>query len=323
MKVAIIGCGLIGGKRAAALTGHTLVIAADKDIKRAERLSSAYKAIATSDWKEAAGHPDVDMVIVSTTNDWLVPVGIFALEHGKHVLVEKPAGRNPQELASFIAKAYSSDKKVKVGFNLRFHPALMKAKEIVDSGSIGELMFIRGRYGHGGRKGYEREWRADPAIAGGGELLDQGVHLIDLSRWFLGDFTAVDGFVKTYYWDMPVEDNGFISLRTQRGQTAWLHVSCSEWKNMFCLEIYGKTGKLQIDGLGGSYGVERLAYYKMSPEMGPPDETIWEYPSVDNSWKQELDYFISSINNNTQLQGNLADAKAALDIVRKIYGGRQ
>lgn len=321
MKVAIVGCGVIGQKRARAMGTHTLVIAADKDIKKAQALAAACHARATGDWKEAAAHSDVDLVIVSTTNDSLVPVSLCALEHGKHVLVEKPAARSLQELEPLIAKARACGKKVKVGFNLRFHPALMKAKEIADSGGIGEMMFIRGRYGHGGRTGYDREWRADPKIAGGGELLDQGVHLIDLSRWFLGDFPRVDGFVKTYYWDMPVEDNGFISLRTRHGQAAWLQVSCTEWKNMFCFEIYGTTGKLQIDGLGGSYGLERLSCYKMLPGMGPPETVIWEYPQGDDSWEREFEYFIRAINDGAPPQGDLNDACASLDIVHKIYGG--
>ena len=145
---------------------------------------------------------------------------------------------------------------------------MLKAREIVDSGALGPLMFLRGRYGHGGRLGMEKEWRGDPAISGGGEMLDQGVHLVDLARWFLGDFADVAGHVGTYFWDWPVEDNGFALLRTAQNQVAWLHASCTEWKNLFSLEIYGRDGKLAIDGLGGSYGVERLAWYRMLPQMG-------------------------------------------------------
>src|SRR5205823_5892688 len=124
-------------------------------------------------------------------------------------------------------------------------------------GVIGEIMFLRGRYGHGGRIGYDREWRADPQRAGGGELIDQGVHMIDLARCFLGEFEHVTGHAATYFWDMQVDDNAFLLLRTSEDHAAFLHVSCTEWKNLFSLEIYGRGGKLQIDGLGGSYGVER------------------------------------------------------------------
>lgn len=322
MKIAIVGCGLIGEKRAKTLGKHDLVIVSDKEPRKALQLSRRYgkKVIVAERWQEAAGHPDVDLVIAATTNDSLVPVSLYALKKGKHVLVEKPAARSAGEIRALLKAEKLSKKKVKAGFNLRFHPAVMKAREIVDSGGVGELMFIRGRYGHGGRIGYDKEWRADPEIAGGGELLDQGVHLIDLSRWFLGDFTAVEGFVNTYFWEMPVEDNGFMCLRTKKGRAAWLHASCTEWKNMFCFEIYGKTGKLQIDGLGGSYGTERLSYYRMLPEMGPPETTIWEYPTADNSWQLEFDHFEKAIRGNTAVSGGLRDAEAALEVVGRIYG---
>ena len=101
-------------------------------------------------------------------------------------------------------------------------------------------MFIRARYGHGGRVGYDKEWRAQPELSGGGEFIDQGVHLIDLARWFLGDFNEMQGFAHTYFWNMPVDDNGFLLLKTPKKQVAFLHASCTEWKNLFSFEIYGK-----------------------------------------------------------------------------------
>jgi predicted dehydrogenase len=167
--------------------------------------------------------------------------------------------------------------------------------------------------------GYEREWRADPSISGGGELLDQGVHLIDLARWFAGDFVEINGHTATYFWQMPVEDNGFLLLRTACGQTAWLHASCTEWKNLFSFEVFGRNGKLQIDGLGGSYGVERLCYYRVLPQMGPPETTIWEYPGEDNSWQAEFAHFRECISQGRSPSGELEDAQAALEIVERIY----
>jgi predicted dehydrogenase len=322
MNVAIVGCGLIGKKRANALGNHKLIAVADTNLQRASELASGKSDIlVTSNWKDAVLHNEVELVIVSTTNDQLAAITLEAVKAGKHVLVEKPGGRNSKELEPIIAAAQEKGVKVKVGFNLRYHPAFKKAKEIVDAGELGPLMFIRGRYGHGGRIGYDREWRADPVIAGGGELLDQGVHLVDLSRWFLGDFTSVEGFVNTYFWDMPVEDNGFMNLKTETQQVAWLHASCTEWKNMFSFEIYGKNGKLQIDGLGGSYGLEKLSYYKMLPEMGPPETTIWEYPGEDKSWKAEFDDFVQSIETGDPLSGDIQDAYAALKVIDQIYGG--
>jgi predicted dehydrogenase len=257
--------------------------------------------------------------VVATTNDSLSTITLAAVQAGKHVLVEKPAARSFDELVPVLDASRSAGVVVRVGFNHRFHPALQNARRLVDSNAIGPIMFVRGRYGHGGRIGYDREWRADPALAGGGELLDQGVHLIDLTRWFLGDIAEVSGHIGTFFWNMPVEDNGFICLRTAEGQIGWLHASCTEWKNLFCLEIYGRNGKLQIDGLGGSYGLERLAYYRMLPQMGPPETTIWEYPGEDTSWSLEFGDFANAIAGTSGQGATLDDAIAALKIVSKVY----
>jgi len=228
--VAILGCGLIGQKRSKTLAGAKLVVCADVDEKRAKSLAAGFPGCeASADWRAAVQRDDVDIVIVATTNDALVETSLAAVQAGKHVLVEKPAARHVAELDLLIAAAARKNNvQVRVGFNHRYHPALLKARELVDAGELGELMFVRGRYGHGGRKGYDREWRANPALSGGGELIDQGVHLIDLSRWFLGDFSEIQGFAHTYFWDMPVDDNGFMLLRTTKDQTAFLHVSCTE-----------------------------------------------------------------------------------------------
>jgi predicted dehydrogenase len=318
-RVAIIGCGLIGAKRAKALGDSTLVACCDPRSERAEALARGYGAASYSDWRDVVGREDVDIVIVATTNESLAPIALAGIEAGKHVLVEKPGARSVGELEPLIAAAKARDVRVRVGFNHRYHPALQKARELIDDGACGELMFLRGRYGHGGRIGYDKEWRADPALAGGGELIDQGVHVIDLARWFLGDFTHVDGYAGTYFWQMPVDDNAFLLLRTEKNLAAFLHVSCTEWKNLFSFEIYGRTGKLAIDGLGGSYGVERLTYYRMLPEMGPPETTSWEYPRGDDSWGIEFREFLDDIEQKRTPSAGLAEARAALGVVRRIY----
>jgi predicted dehydrogenase len=251
--VGIIGCGLIGRKRSKALgVGGKLVACADVDMKRAEELARISAAKAFLDWRELVNSPDVDVVIVATLHDSLAAITQAAVKANKHVLVEKPAARSTKEIESVMRAAATKNVIVRVGFNHRYHRSLRKAKEIVDSGGLGELMFMRARYGHGARLGYEKEWRANPSISGGGELIDQGPHLIDLARWFLGEICEVRGFAHTYYWDMPVDDNAFMMLKTRKNQVAFLHVSCTEWKNIFSLEVYGKQGKLDLSGLGGS-----------------------------------------------------------------------
>jgi predicted dehydrogenase len=318
-RIGVVGCGLIGGKRVAALSGATLVACADVKRERAEALAGPSAAAVYDDWRKLVTRDDIDIVIVSTMNDSLADITRVAAESGKHVLVEKPAARSVVEIDAAIAAAARGRSLVRVGFNHRYHPAMQAARRLVDEGAIGDLMFVRGRYGHGGRIGYDREWRADPALSGGGELIDQGVHLIDLSRWFLGDFADIAGFAHTYFWKMPVDDNAFLLLRTAGDRAAFLHVSCTEWKNLFSLEITGNKGKLQIDGLGGSYGVERLTCYRVPPQMGAPDTASWEYPRADQSWTMEFDAFLTDIRLGRTPSPGLADARAALVIVEHVH----
>jgi len=318
--VGVVGCGLIGQKRAKAIgSGGRLVACADIDLHRAESLAHIAGAKAFRNWRELVWSPLVDVVIVATLHDSLAEITLAAAEAGKHVLVEKPAARTAEELLPVMAAAAKHGVKVHVGFNHRYHRSLRKAKVIVESGALGELMFVRARYGHGARLGYDREWRSNPALSGGGELIDQGPHLIDLSRWFLGEMTEVQGFAHTYYWDMPVDDNGFMLLKTAKKQAAFLHASCTEWKNLFSMEIYGKLGKLDLSGLGGSYGLEKITWYKMLPEMGPPDTTAWEYPMGDDSWAVEIAEFFDDIRQDRITAAGLSDAHAALSIVEQIY----
>src|SRR6185437_9561206 len=321
MNYAIVGCGLIGKKRLAGLPSDSkLVVACDTDLARAEALvKTAQSGRAVSDFLQAVADPQVEAVIVATINSALAEVTAAAIRVGKHVIVEKPAGISVQQVDELIALEKKHDVRVRVGFNHRYHPAFTKAREIFASGVMGEMMFIRARYGHGGRIGYDKEWRADPKLAGGGELIDQGIHLIDLAGWFLGDFKKVEGHTATYFWNMPVDDNAFLSLQTAKGQTAWLHVSCTEWKNLFSFEIYGRHTKLHIEGLGGSYGVEKLYHYQMKPEMGIPDTKVYEFPGPDESWRIEMMKFEEDVRLKQTPDAGLNEAKAALEIVEGIY----
>lgn len=326
MQVGIIGCGLIGGKRAASICPpHRVAAVCDVCIEKAQKLAEAVSCdFVTEDYKELIESGNVDLVVVAVLNYQLAPITLYAVQHGLHVIVEKPGGISSKELEPIMEAIKGTSLKVKVGFNHRYHPALLKAKELISLEDVGEIMFLRGRYGHGGRIGYDREWRADSRLSGGGETMDQGVHLIDLARWFMGDFTEAEGFAATYFWDMDVDDNGFICLKKEDKRAAWLQVSCTEWKNMFSFEIYCERAKLAVEGLGGSYGTERLAYYKMLPEMGPPETVIYEYPRGDQSWRMEFEETISAIASGTPLRmGSIEDAYEALKIVEKIYGRSQ
>jgi predicted dehydrogenase len=319
IRYGIIGAGGVGRKRAACLKPGQLVAVHDVDRAQAERLARIAAAKVADEASAIFENPTIDAVIIATRHDALADLALRAMQAGKHVLVEKPAARNAAELAPLLDAQAACGVQVRVGYNHRFHPALAAARRIVERGELGPLFLVRGRYGHGGRLGYEHEWRAQREISGGGELIDQGVHLIDLARWFLGDFATIRGSVPTLFWNMPVEDNAFLELQTAGGATAWLQASCSEWKNLFSLEIYGRGGKLQVDGLGGSYGPEQLTHYRMKPEMGPPRDTVHKFIGEDGSWRVEIEAFEHDIATGTRPSPGLADAFATLQIVDEIY----
>ena len=218
MRIGIIGSGLIGQKRAdaAMASNHQVAIVCDLVAARAAALAARAKAISSTRWQDVIA-ADIDAVIIATTHDQLATLALAAVEAGKHVLVEKPAGRRAREVAPVVAAAERLRRIVKVGFNHRFHPAFLKARELVDSSALGPLLYIRGRYGHGGRLDYDKEWRCVPELSGGGELIDQGSHLIDLARWFLGDLRLEYAATPTYFWNIPVDDNCFLALKSKAG----------------------------------------------------------------------------------------------------------
>jgi predicted dehydrogenase len=319
-RVAIIGCGLVGEKRVKLLPPGAVTVACDLNLDRAKKVAALIPGCQPTDSVElTVSSPNVDCVMIATINASLAPLARQAMAAGKHVLVEKPGAITAGEIEELVEVSKRTGALYRIGYNHRYHPAFLKAREIFESGALGPMMFVRGRYGQGGRLGYEKEWRADPKLSGGGELIDQGVHLIDLAGVFLGEFTQADGHVATYFWNMPVDDNAFMSLRNADGKTAWLHASCTEWKNMFSLEIYGRDGKLQIDGLGRSYGVERLTFYKMLPQMGPPETSVWEFPGEDNSWQIEMSEFFEDIRLKRTPVPGLKEAKAVLRVVEELY----
>ena len=341
LGVALVGCGAIGRRRASVVQrsgSDRLVIAVDQDPSRAQGVAGETGCLAGGDWREAIGREDVNAVIVSTTPDVLAPIAVAALRQGKHVLVEKPMARTPQEAEAVWREALTpqgarragADDRLlllKAGFNHRFYPAVQKAHGMTRRGDIGVPFFIRCRYGHGGRPGYEREWRADAEIAGGGELLDQGIHAIDLFRWFLGDFAWGFGVAPSFFWrpgaEQPgghdVEDNAFGLFRTARGQVASLHASWTQWKNLFSFEVFGRDGYVIVDGLGRSYGPERLVWGRRQPQSGPPHEEHFDFGSCDESWDAEWREFVLAIREGREPLGSGHDAWQALRMAYAVY----
>ena len=321
LGVGVVGCGLIGSRRAAAAAGSLgsrVVAVADRDPRRAREVAMVTRALALPEWEAVVRHPEVDVVVVATTHDWLAPVSVAALKAGKHVLCEKPMSVTSHDAEGILTAALASGRRVHVGFNHRYHPAIRRAHDLAAAGELGDLLFLRCRYGHGGRTGYEREWRMNPAQSGGGELFDQGIHAIDLFRWFLGDLTDVSGLTATWVWKAPVEDNVFALFRSRRGQIASLHASWTQWKNLFSLEVFAERGALVVDGLGGSYGTERLTTYRRALS-GAPYEEHMDFPDPDRSWEAEWEDVLAAFRDGQPPPVGGEDGLAALRLVEAVY----
>jgi predicted dehydrogenase len=321
-SVGIIGTGLMGRRRAEALRQFkdTRLMAVTSDqSEQASLLSADMKCDMTDKWEDLVARQDIDIILVCTPPDSHLLLCVAALENGKHVLCEKPLARNPAEAEQIVDSARNNKMKLKCGFNHRHHPAIKQAREWFERGLISELIFVRCDYGIGGRQGFENEWRAKLEISGGGQLMDQGIHAIDLSRWFLGEFTEVTGFLQTGFWDIaPVEDNAFCLLRTKKGQVASIHVSWTQWKNHFSFELCGKDGYIKVEGLGGSYGVEKATLGKRA-FLEPFREEIIEYRGGDRSWSEEWQEFAAAIKEDREPLGNGHDGYEAVRIAHLVY----
>lgn len=263
-----------------------------------------------------------DACVVATPHQFLAPLAKQAIEAGMHVLSEKPGARTPEEMAEILALAKEKNLRFMVGYNYRFFPSITKAREIADSGGIGDIMFIRVRHGFGGRPGYEANWRFRREISGGGELIDQGTHLIDLARWFLGDISESCGFLGDYFWKTGVEDNAFLLLKSSEGKVASIHASWTQWVPMFSFEIYGTKGVIEVQGLGRKYGDgERVIVGKRKDDFSFVKEEVIECdPDADKALGRELEEFSQAIREGRDPVPSGRDALAVLEIIANIYG---
>jgi len=326
IKVAIAGFGKIGQVRAKELekNQHTEVVAV-YDINKPEVLENGIKFCES--YAELLAQ-DIDAVFVCAFNDVLADYTIQALKAEKHVFCEKPPARTSQELQSVIATEKESGQVLKYGFNHRYHYSVMEAKKLIESGEMGKLLWLRGVYGKAGSIDYHKNWRNYKEISGGGILIDQGIHMLDLMRYFSGqDFTHINSFVTTSYWDIEAEDNAFAIMQSDEKITAMLHSSATQWKHKFLLEMCFEEGYVNLDGiLSGtrSYAPESLVVGRREFEdvtfaMGKPKENITWFEN-DDSWKLEVDEFVDAVLGKTIIKnGTSTDAYETLRLVERIY----
>ena len=271
--------------------------------------------------------PSIDAVFICTPNYRNVPLCKQALAAGKHVFSEKPPAFNAAELEEVRVIEESSGKKLMYGFNHRHHDSIKKMKQIVDGGELGKILWMRGRYGKEVDEDYFKGWRADPKLAGGGIMLDQGIHMLDLFLHFAGDFNETHSIVSNLHWKMDgLEDNVFaIMQNTESGISASLHSTMTQWRYLFSLEVFLQKGSLILNGLktsSGVYGDEDLAirYNESGDKSGNiRHEEIIKY-ETNNSWFSEINEFLEAIVEDKPVKmGSSEDALILMKRIDEIY----
>lgn len=322
--ILIIGAGLIGSKRARVCKKNSpgsRIFIFDKDHSKAESLAKEVNGISVNSLERTLKEKNIKIVIIAVINKFLKNYCIKAIKNKKHVLCEKPMGMNYREALEIQNAVKECKTKFKCGFNHRYHPALLEAHKLCKKNTIGEILYIRAIYGHGGRKNYDKEWRSKKSLCGGGELLDQGCHLIDLCNWFF-DFEKIKKahcVSKTMFWDMEVDDNAFAIFETINDKVAIIHASWTQWKNLFRFEIFGTKGSIEINGLGKSYGTETLTINKRIVLGKAPQIITKEFKGEDVSWEKEWKDFIKSINTNKKVMSDEDESTKVMKCIQMLY----
>lgn len=326
IRVGIAGYGIVGKRRGECVINNSkmkLVAVCDKNYKNDSEINGIkcfqnYNSLLES---------EIDALFICLTNDVAAEVTIKALKKGLHVFCEKPPGQNVQQIRNVIKVEKEYPKlKLKYGFNHRYHYSVIDALTILKSNELGKIIDLNAIYGKSKvitATGPNADWRSKRKIAGGGILLDQGIHIVDLIRYFSGEYEEVYSFISNKYWKYDVEDNAYALMKSKNGVISQLHSSATLWKHSFKLYITCELGAIILSGILSStksYGEETLTIlYKSKNEFEDPKEITTRY-NDDPSWEQEVKDFGESILNNKKiLTGSSTDALKTMKLVYQIY----
>ncbi len=323
LRVGIAGYGVVGKRRRECIDRNPqleTVAVSDRELLTGtmpDGIRSYSDALALLD-------DELDAVFVSLPNDLAPRVSIAALDRGFHVFCEKPPGRDVNDILAVCAEERKHPElKLKYGFNHRYHDSVIQAKKLIESKSLGQLINLKGVYGKSRIISFASDWRTRRREAGGGILLDQGIHLLDMMRLFAGEFTDISSFISNEYWHHDVEDNAYALMRTSEGVVAMVHSSATQWRHQFRLEITLTEGAIVLGGIlsgSKSYGDETMTTIIKNPEEGAmPVEETTTY-NIDHSWQDEINEFSEAILRNKPIRyGNSQDALRTMELVYRIY----
>ena len=324
LRVGIAGYGVVGKRRREFIDRHPnlkTVAVCDRVLPNDGTFDDGTRYY--THYKNLLGE-ELDVLFVCMTNDIAPEVTIAGLEKGLHVFCEKPPGRDIADIASVMQSERKHPKqKLKYGFNHRYHDSVREALRIVRSGELGRVLNVRGVYGKSAIISFKSDWRTKRALAGGGILLDQGIHMVDMMRLFAGEFTEVHSFVSNDYWHHDVEDNAYALMRTKNRVVAMLHSSATMWRHRFHLEIALAEGTIILAGIlsgSKSYGAETITIaHKTEDDSGDPKETTIRY-NQDNSWRDEIGEFADAIvHDKPIIEGSSTEALKTMHLVYRIY----
>lgn len=324
LRVGIAGYGIVGKRRRIHIDQHPnlqTVAVCDQVFKENTKLGDGVKCF--REFHQLVSE-SLDVLFVSLPNYLAPEVTIAGLDRGLHVFCEKPPGRNVEDVAAVLkVKNMHPECMLKYGFNHRYHYSVQEALRLVRSGELGEIINMRGLYGKSKIVPFDGNWRSSREYAGGGILLDQGIHLVDLMRLFCGDFVEIKSFVSNQFWGKDVEDNAYAMLRDEKGRVAILHSSATQWQHRFSLEINLTGGYLEMQGiLSGtkSYGEEKLVIGRRNNSSTGSDRVEIVTYLEDNSWRDEIDEFADAIlEKKNILSGTVEEAYQTMKVVYAIY----
>ncbi len=269
---------------------------------------------------------EIDIIFVCTPNYLIKDFVVRGLDSKKHVFCEKPPGISSAQVLEIIdAEKRNPECKYMIGFNHRWHQSVLEAKKLIDSGKFGDILWVRGRYGKSVDNNFFNNWRSKRAYAGGGILMDQGIHMLDLFLMFCGDFEEVKAVCSELYWKLDIEDNVFAILKNSKGQVASLHSTMTQWRHLFSFEIFMEHGYIVINGLitpSQTYGKEELS---IAENRTSPPQAAWTKEEkitflIDNSFEEEVKAFIKCIDFKSPIPiGNSEDALKVMRLVERIY----